>query len=383
MGGGRVVEPDATAAIMTALAGGVGLLALMTLGYGTVLCRLDDRPLLRRICLGLLFGAGGVAAMLQSVPVAPGVYLDVKAVPVALAAPFGGTLAAMLAAVIVASGRIAIGGTGMLPGVAGILLAGGIGLLLVWLTPAVEWRGARPLFLLAPVASLHTLSIFVLPWSMALPAFIHGGLPVALFTAAGVLMLGTMLARERRRVDTERVLRDAALSDPLTGLANRRAFFGAIDREVAGALRQHTPMSLLMLDIDHFKEVNDARGHDAGDAVLVALSRVLLRGVRQSDLVARFGGEEFAILLPCTPVEGAFLLAERLRCAVRDSGIEHDGTVLHVTVSIGVSSLTRNADRPDSLIKAADIALYRAKSDGRDRVCRDHALCPPEPVPAV
>ncbi|WP_236783846.1 GGDEF domain-containing protein [Azospirillum humicireducens] len=378
-----MVEPDATAAIMTALAGGVGLLALMTLGYGTVLCRLDDRPLLRRICLGLLFGAGGVAAMLQSVPVAPGVYLDVKAVPVALAAPFGGTLAAMLAAVIVASGRIAIGGTGMLPGVAGILLAGGIGLLLVWLTPAVEWRGARPLFLLAPVASLHTLSIFVLPWSMALPAFIHGGLPVALFTAAGVLMLGTMLARERRRVDTERVLRDAALSDPLTGLANRRAFFGAIDREVAGALRQHTPMSLLMLDIDHFKEVNDARGHDAGDAVLVALSRVLLRGVRQSDLVARFGGEEFAILLPCTPVEGAFLLAERLRCAVRDSGIEHDGTVLHVTVSIGVSSLTRNADRPDSLIKAADIALYRAKSDGRDRVCRDHALCPPEPVPAV
>lgn len=376
-------EPDATAAIMTALAGGVGLLALMTLGYGTVLCRLGNRPLLRQICLGLLFGAGGIAAMLQSVPVAPGIHLDVKAVPIALAAPFGGTLSAMLSAGIVAAGRVAVGGTGMLPGVTGILLAGGIGLLLSRLTPAVEWRGARPLFLLAPVASLHTLSIFVLPWDTALPAFIRGGLPIALFTAAGILMLGTMLARERRRVETERVLRDAALSDPLTGLANRRAFFGAIDREVAGALRQHTPMSLLMLDIDHFKEVNDARGHDAGDAVLVALSRVLLRGVRQSDLVARFGGEEFAILLPCTPVEGAFLLAERLRCAVRDSGIQHDGTVLHVTVSIGVSTLAPNADRPDTLIKAADIALYRAKSDGRDRVCRDRALPQPEPVPAA
>ncbi|MFP5515217.1 MAG: GGDEF domain-containing protein [Alphaproteobacteria bacterium] len=375
--------PDATAAIMTALAGGVGLLALMTLAYGTVLYRLGDRPRLRQICLGLMFGAGGVAAMLQSIPVAPGVYLDVKAVPVALAAPFGGTLAAVLAAGIVAIGRIAVGGAGMLPGVTGILLAGGIGLLMTRLTPAAEWRGARPLFLLAPVASLHTLSIFVLPWGVALPTFIHGGLSIALFTVAGILMLGTMLARERRRVDTERVLRDAALSDPLTGLANRRAFFGAIDREVAGALRQETPVSLLLLDIDHFKEVNDAHGHDAGDAVLVALSRVLQRGVRQSDLVARFGGEEFAILLPCTPVEGAFLLAERLRCAVRDCGVEHDGVLLHVTVSIGVSSLAPNADRPDTLIKAADIALYRAKSDGRDRVCRDSALCPPEPVPAV
>lgn len=376
-------EPDATAVIMTALAGGVGLLALMTLAYGTVLYRLGNRPLLRQICLGLLFGAGGVAAMLQSVPVAPGIFLDVKAVPVALAAPFGGTLAAILAAGIVATGRMAVGGAGMLPGVTGILLAGAAGLLMAWLIPSAEWRGARPLFLLAPLSALNPLGIFVLPWSVALPTFIHGGLPVALFTVVGILMLGTMMARERRRVDTERVLRDAALSDPLTGLANRRAFFGAIDREVAGALRHDTPVSLLLLDIDHFKEVNDARGHDAGDAVLVALSRVLQRGVRQSDLVARFGGEEFAILLPCTSLEGAYLLAERLRCAVRDCGIQHDGAVLQVTVSIGVSTLAPNVDRPDTLIKAADMALYRAKSDGRDRVCRDRALCELEPVPVA
>ena len=376
-------EPDATVPIMTALAGGVGLLALMTLAYGTVLCRLGERPLLRRIGLGLMFGAGGVAAMLQSVPVAPGVYLDVKAVPVALAAPFGGMLAAFLAAGIVATGRIAVGGAGMLPGVTGILLSGAAGLLMARLVPSVEWRGARPLFLLAPLSALNTLGIFALPWGEALPAFTHGGLPVALFTVAGILMLGTMLARERRRVDTERVLRDAALSDPLTGLANRRAFFGAIDREVAGALRRDAPMSLLLLDIDHFKEVNDARGHDAGDAVLVALSRVLRHGVRQSDLVARFGGEEFAILLPCTSLEGAFLLAERLRCAVRECRVEHDGALLHVTVSIGVSALSADAGRPDTLIKAADMALYRAKSHGRDRVCRDRALCQPEAVPVT
>ena len=157
-------EPDATVPIMTALAGGVGLLALMTLAYGTVLCRLGERPLLRRIGLGLMFGAGGVAAMLQSVPVAPGVYVDVKAVPVALAAPFGGTLAAFLAAGIVATGRIAVGGAGMLPGVTGILLSGAAGLLMARLVPSVEWRGARPLFLLAPLSALNTLGIFALPW---------------------------------------------------------------------------------------------------------------------------------------------------------------------------------------------------------------------------
>ncbi|KAA0590268.1 diguanylate cyclase [Azospirillum lipoferum] len=374
-------EHSATGTIMTALAGGVGLLALMTLIYGTVLHRLGDRPWLRQLCLGLLFGAGGVTAMLQSVPILPGINLDVKTVPVVLAAPFGGPLAAILAAGLVSAARAAVGGAGVMPGVVGILMAGAAGLLVWWLVPVPGWRTARPLFVLAPVAALHSLSIFVLPWEVAFPIFVNGGLPIALFTVGGILMLGTMLGRECRRVDTEKMLRDAALSDPLTGLANRRAFFAAIDRTVAGALRHDTPVSLLMLDIDHFKEVNDTRGHDAGDVVLVALSRLLQRSVRQSDLVARFGGEEFAILLPNAPVDGAALLAERLRCAVRDLAIPQDGAILHVTVSIGVSTLTPDIDRADVMIKAADMALYQAKQGGRDRVCRHREAGVKEPVP--
>ena len=376
-------EPSATATIVTALAGGVGLLALMTLVYGTILYRLDERPRIRQLCLGLLFGIGGVAAMLQSVSILPGVYLDVKAVPVALAAPFGGALVAVLAAGIVSAARVAVGGAGTLPGVLGILLAGSVGLLLLRLVPAAEWRNTRPLLILGPIASFHSLSIFVLPWEIAIPVFIDGGIPIALLTAAGILLLGTMLARERRRVDTEHMLRNAALSDPLTGLANRRAFFTSIDRVVAGALRHDTPVSLLMLDIDHFKEVNDSHGHDAGDAVLVALSRLLQRSVRQSDLVARFGGEEFAILLPNAPGDGAFQLAERLRCAVRDLSIPQDGAALHVTVSIGLSTLSPEIVGADAMIKAADMALYRAKQGGRDRVCRHRESCVKEPAPAA
>jgi len=138
-----------------------------------------------------------------------------------------------------------------------------------------------------------------------------------------------------------------------------------------------------MLDIDHFKDVNDSRGHDAGDAVLVALSRLLQCSVRQSDLVARFGGEEFAILLPNAPGDGAFQLAERLRCAVRDMSIPQDGTILHVTVSIGLSTLTPDIGRADAMIKAADMALYRAKQGGRDRVCRHRESGVREPAPAA
>jgi diguanylate cyclase (GGDEF)-like protein len=144
-----------------------------------------------------------------------------------------------------------------------------------------------------------------------------------------------------------------------------------LDSELKFARRHETQVSLLMLDIDHFKTVNDDHGHLAGDAVLVHLAQLLMRAVRNEDVVARFGGEELAVILRAIPIEQAMQLAERLRKLVDGSPVEYADKTLHATVSIGVAGYpTTNAETVDALVDAADQALYRAKHGGRNRVAR-------------
>lgn len=156
-----------------------------------------------------------------------------------------------------------------------------------------------------------------------------------------------------------------ASQDPLTGAANRRALMQALETELARASRQHTPLALLMVDIDHFKRVNDHYGHLAGD-------HVLRQRLRAPDVLGRYGGEEFMVLLPGTGLHGAAQLAEHLRQAVQAAPCEWQGQRIPFTVSIGVAA---SADTPadpsrtsEALLQAADQALYRAKDDGRNRV---------------
>ena len=166
-----------------------------------------------------------------------------------------------------------------------------------------------------------------------------------------------------------------ARTDALTNLLNRRAFLDAIERERSRADRHQYPMSLLLLDIDHFKAVNDLRGHAAGDAVLQGVARVLVAVARRSDCVARWGGEEFVIALPQTGEAGARVAAERMRRAIAESSHAlAEGLPVVVTASIGISS----ADAPwkiDALVSAADAAMYIAKQRGRNRV---ESLGPPD-----
>jgi diguanylate cyclase (GGDEF)-like protein/putative nucleotidyltransferase with HDIG domain len=159
-------------------------------------------------------------------------------------------------------------------------------------------------------------------------------------------------------------LYDAARTDPLTGLPNRRGFRELLDLELERARRGTIRMTVVVGDIDHFKEVNDRSGHHVGDAVLQRVAGLLREGKRQIDAAARVGGEEFALILPDTDARGAFLLAERLREATRAAFRED---AVPITISFGIASFPTHGETAASLLRAADEALYAAKESGRNR----------------
>lgn len=166
-------------------------------------------------------------------------------------------------------------------------------------------------------------------------------------------------------------LMSSALRDPLTKLFNKRYFLDRLDSELKFAKRHETALSLLLIDLDHFKAVNDTHGHLAGDAILANLANVLARAVRNEDVVARFGGEEIAIILRAIPLEPAFLLADRLRDLIQQTVTEHNNLQLRATASIGAAGYPTTAcENIEALIEAADKALYKAKGHGRNRVAR-------------
>jgi two-component system, cell cycle response regulator len=154
-------------------------------------------------------------------------------------------------------------------------------------------------------------------------------------------------------------------TDPLTGLTNRRQLKEMLDAEMSKARRHGHPLSALMTDIDHFKSINDAYGHDTGDKVLVKVAQALRSTCRKEDIVARFGGEEFVVILPDSPAASAVECAERIRKAVEET--VYPGIDRPVTASFG-ATLFLQTDTEDSLIKRADAALYEAKETGRNRV---------------
>lgn len=177
-----------------------------------------------------------------------------------------------------------------------------------------------------------------------------------------------LLARTRTLLEFKAYLdvcEEAAFTDHLTGLANRRRFERQLDREVSRTLRYAHPFSLVMLDIDNFKNVNDTFGHHAGDEVIRGLGRVLQEGTRGIDLAARIGGEEFAILLVETGQSGAQEVAERLRVAIREMIVHGVG---QVSASFGVAECPIGGQTSSEMLNSADVALYEAKRSGRDRV---------------
>jgi diguanylate cyclase (GGDEF)-like protein len=170
----------------------------------------------------------------------------------------------------------------------------------------------------------------------------------------------------------QRKLAQGALMEPLTGLYNRRYFTERLSAELAAAQRHKRPLALLLVDVDHFKQVNDTRGHAAGDEALRMLARVLLEATRKEDVVARFGGEEFVVLARETNLAGAQVLAQRIRRDVEKARAIHEGQELALTVSIGLAvsqgAAFEKGRSEQHLLEAADRALYRAKQSGRNTV---------------
>jgi diguanylate cyclase (GGDEF)-like protein len=175
-----------------------------------------------------------------------------------------------------------------------------------------------------------------------------------------------VIAREQRAA------RDAAIRrstiDPLTALFNRAFFFAAIEREMARSARSGRGFCLLMMDLDGLKEINDRLGHFHGDRVLRAVSEVIASGVRRIDTAARYGGDEFVVLLPETDPTGAFVLAEKIRLGVRSMPIELPGGGPRPSLSVGVVSYPDDGRTVDELMISADGAMYASKRAGKDRV---------------
>jgi diguanylate cyclase (GGDEF)-like protein len=184
----------------------------------------------------------------------------------------------------------------------------------------------------------------------------------ALFVNFCLPFLRVAMSKER----TELEQRKAALTDALTGVANRRAFFDFGERLLARTLADRRPAALLLFDLDRFKEVNDTAGHEAGDTLLRAFARLVAGSVRPGDLFSRVGGEEFACLLPNVSMDEALQIAERLRTAF--GTMRFPGVMPSATVSVGIAMTTGACRTLPALMSTADRALYRAKAEGRNRV---------------
>ena len=260
--------------------------------------------------------------------------------------------------------------------VAGLLLCA----LNLWLLGSllVRWRtvGGRGAWLVVGALGFQTLVLLLRVALVGVSPLAGSELlqssavqTMTFMTTFAVVLVASMgfvfMARDRADAGNRRM----AAVDSLTGVANRRAVIAALDRDVARSIRTREPIAAMMVDIDHFKAVNDRYGHPVGDQVLCNVVNVLRERVRSQDLVGRYGGEEFLVVLPDTTIKGAYLLALQLCEAVEASSFIHEGHEIPITVSIGVFGGTlQPGDHWDMLISAADRALYEAKNSGRNRV---------------
>ncbi|WMS42931.1 diguanylate cyclase [Acuticoccus sp. MNP-M23] len=349
-----------------------GLLAVVGLVYGVAISQCPKRYW--NVLLGVICGLGAVLAMLDPTEVRPGVLVDSRTTMIMLSGLFGGPVGALIAGAIAISYRIHLGGIGALAGITIITMSFLFGIIGHYLFVSADKKTSIfDIQLFALCAPLLSLGVFALPAQIAWPILQETFVPLAAVRIVGTVLLGMMILHERHRVDAEREVRRLAFVDELSGLPNRRSFYLHLDRAWARWKRYANPFAIVMVDIDRFKLINDNYGHPAGDEVIKRLGFVLSEEARESDIAARLGGEEFALLLSNTSSDGALIMAERIRRRMENELIEVDGKIINCTISAGISAdLDGKSIRRDPL-SSSDQALYEAKRGGRNRIAKGFA----------
>ncbi|SHI98281.1 GGDEF domain-containing protein [Wenxinia saemankumensis] len=357
---------------------GLGIMALVTGAYAIVQRRRWARYQ-RHLMAGLVFGIGATLMMFNTTEIAPGVILDSRNLFIGFAGAFLGPIGAAASLLVAAPVRLGLGGGGAGLGVASMVIAAIVGVM--WnrsslLAPRPTWWRFPAMGLTISVA---LVTVAFLPAEQRLAAF---GLLVpvlVVFNVLGALLFGAMIERERALTREQRALREETLTDPLTGALNRRGLARHY-QEVAPQLRGRGGAFLLM-DLDHFKAVNDTHGHAIGDEVLRHAVQAVRGVLRAEDCIARLGGEEFAIVLPGVQSDQAFRIAERIRARVAEIVLpECPG--LQVTTSLGLLPFRDRVPGLSDAIRLSDAALYAAKEGGRNRTVTA-TLSPQRPAPRV
>nr|WP_282189189.1 diguanylate cyclase [Azospirillum sp. SYSU D00513] len=336
--------------------------------YGVLIRHASGRALIS-ILTGLLFGVGAILVMTDPVELMSGLIVDGRTIMVGLATPFGGVPAGLIAGVLAGAYRAWLGGAGAMAGVFGI----GIALLssILFHRLASQREGGyslKQLVLLGSMVAASGVNALILPQPIMFTFLNEALVPLTIANISGIVILGTFLSRERLSANSEKWLRSVAFTDSLTGLSNRRAFLTALRGSFQDALKYNRPFSLLLIDCDNFKKVNDTYGHECGDKTLIHLARIFEAEIGQHGVVGRFGGEEFTMLLQHDNKANAILKADHIRKTVEDAALHTDEDIIHVTVSIGVTTWSPIFADAEDMLRSADRHLYKAKERGRNCV---------------
>lgn len=347
---------------------GLAVMGLITIVYGRI--QRSTLPRWKRhLLMGAMFGIAAAVAMMEPIRITDGVQVDMRNLFIAFSGAFLGPIGSAAALAIGCATRLAIGGTGAPLGMLSMAMAALIGL--AWTLPTVRpepMRHYHYALMGGSVAITLTLAPFLsidgFPYMTVVPA-------VACFDLFGGLIFGSLLGNERAFARRERYLHEQANRDPLTNLLNRRA----LETHYAALMAPQGSDcgALLLVDLDHFKSVNDTYGHAVGDELLICVADTITRTLREGDLVARIGGEEFAVLLPDTSEHGAYVIAERLRKAIRKGARPNTAPNLLVTTSVGGACFPDGFPPLADALVAADVGLYSAKDQGRDRTVMQKA----------